>query len=82
MKHGIGLPILLNAALNFAYGYFNTTWFHLLAERNCDRQDNEDRDAPTFLAVRVMGTWHQIGATIGSAIAFELVQNGVLGQNR
>mmetsp|Transcript_5105 Transcript_5105/g.14827 ORF Transcript_5105/g.14827 Transcript_5105/m.14827 type:complete len:511 (+) Transcript_5105:313-1845(+) len=82
MQLGIGLPIFLNAALNFAYGYFNTKWFHLLAERNCDRQDNEDRDAPTSLAVRVMGTWHQIGATIGSAIAFELVQNGVLGQNR
>lgn len=29
----------------------------------------------TMSSVRVMGTWHQIGATIGSAIAFGLIQS-------
>jgi len=32
----------------------------------------------TTSAVRIMGTWHQIGATIGSAIAFGLVQSGAI----
>ena len=44
---------------------------------------NIDGDrASTTSAVRVMGTWHQIGATVGSAIAFGLVQNAAIGQNR
>jgi hypothetical protein len=32
----------------------------------------------TTSAVRIMGTWHQIGATIGSAIAFGLIQGGAI----
>jgi hypothetical protein len=36
----------------------------------------------TASAVRIMGTWHQIGATIGSAIAFGLVQSAAIVKTR
>ena len=39
---------------------------------------NNPESVSTMSAVRIMGTWHQIGATSGSAIAFAMIQSGAI----
>jgi hypothetical protein len=63
------VPITLNALLNFLYGYSSTTFYHLVHAR-----DNDD----PHVASRVLGSWNQLGAMLGSLIAYFLVTNGAI----
>ena len=63
------VPITLNALLNFLYGYSSTTFYHLVHAKDID---------DPHVASRVLGSWNQLGAMLGSLIAYFLVTNGAI----
>lgn len=74
------VPITLNALLNFVYGYSSTTMFHLVhADASASAVGkSSDEGKNSHLASMVMGTWHQVGAMLGSLVAYFLVDRGVV----
>lgn len=78
------VPITLNAVLNFGYGYSSTTFYHLvhaeataMAETSSLSSSSSSSIDP-HIASRVLGSWNQLGAMIGSLIAYLLVENGAI----
>jgi hypothetical protein len=63
------LPITFSAILNFLYGYSSTTFFHLVASKSAEKSQS---------AARVMGTWHQVGAMVGSLVGYFLIQSKII----
>jgi hypothetical protein len=76
------VPITFNALLNFAYGYSSTTFYHLVHTDASKGDENNEKkelkiDDP-HIASRVLGSWNQLGAMLGSLIAYGLVEKGVI----
>jgi hypothetical protein len=79
------VPITLNALLNFAYGYSSTVFYHLVhaaaaavPEGEATNERGGSSGSDPHIASRVLGSWNQLGAMIGSLIAFFLVENGAI----
>ena len=93
-KFGVVIPIFFNTTLNFASAYCNTSWFHFSVHHHHPigrtKEDTKANEAiylengkyvSTTSVTRIMATWHQIGATVGSAIAFAIIQSAAIVPN-
>lgn len=62
----------------------NDTFISVSEEESSDSlysSNNTDEAVSTTSAVRIMGTWHQIGATFGSVVAFAMIQSAAILSN-
>ncbi|KAG7370090.1 hypothetical protein IV203_027836 [Nitzschia inconspicua] len=82
------VPITLNALLNFSYGYSRTVFYHLVhadatagaavLDETSETVQRRSSGNDPHIASRVLGSWNQLGAMIGSLFAYVLVEKGAI----